>query len=308
MATDGEPILAYHPAKFWAIGSNRSLEFYSGGWVQGTGTIGVNVPFLATITRGSGVTNMYINDTLCYTGSLDPGILASPLSIGSRSDYPTYPNQFDGWFHDIQIDSRVLSAAEIARKYADPWWRLRPPSTVKRLWILITPVYLTANGTVSVSGTASLSAPALLTAAGTVTTGGTAALSTAASLTAAGTSAVTGTAAITATAQLAAAGVVTVSGSAALGAPVFLVGVGTATVSGTGSLTALAALTAGGTITVGGHATITVGAGVVVVAAPLAFAVPITRSLSFAVPVTRTLSFAVPITRSVSFSVPVVSS
>jgi hypothetical protein len=54
-----------------------------------------------------------------------------PLMIGRR-DYATY-DPVRGSMDDVRFYGRALSAAEIAREYADPYWRLRPPSRAGRL-------------------------------------------------------------------------------------------------------------------------------------------------------------------------------
>lgn len=46
------------------------------------------------------------------------------FSIVSGSDYQA------GSIADIKLFTHVPSETEIAREYADPWWRLRPPSNV----------------------------------------------------------------------------------------------------------------------------------------------------------------------------------
>jgi hypothetical protein len=60
-----------------------------------------------------------------------PSVNAHVLYLGNR-DFATQ-GFVTGRMDDVRFYSRALSAAEIAREYADPYWRLRPPSRAGRL-------------------------------------------------------------------------------------------------------------------------------------------------------------------------------
>jgi hypothetical protein len=70
---------------------------------------------------------LYIDGILAATGTASgtplPALPTKPLRIGAGGDGAAEDPMY-GAIDDIRIYPRALSAAEVAREFADPWWRL----------------------------------------------------------------------------------------------------------------------------------------------------------------------------------------
>ena len=251
-------------------GSNSISSFL---WIPGYTYVNtdVNVAPNNTFTHVSvsyngAVLMIYINGkpvvSIARSGSLATTGQAAFIGSGGTGEY------FPGLLDNILIYNRALSAAEVAREYADPWWRLRPPLPTTAFFYLPPLVYsgavsLAGNGLFSVAslagsvgslgltGSGSLSGSSLAGVAGPATLTGSGSLNVANVAGAVGTVALTGSGSLAADA----ASVVSPTGfvgSGSLAVSSLAGAIGSVSFAGSASLSATVATAYGGSITLVG--------------------------------------------------------
>ena len=132
----------------WLIGFRDSTGKFTATVPSGTGATAGTACVVGTWYHGvavySGTTSVtatiYLNGI--QVGSASVGTLSTTtndLVIGADQGSSSTPNVAANYsnaiIEDVRIYPRTLSAAEIARDYADPDWRLRPPSRT-RLFVM----------------------------------------------------------------------------------------------------------------------------------------------------------------------------
>lgn len=77
-----------------------------------------------------GAKSLYFNGSAVpasSVGATNPAVTMNRFVVGGST--------FNGQVADLRIWPRALAADEVAREYADPWWRLRPPSRVATFFL-----------------------------------------------------------------------------------------------------------------------------------------------------------------------------
>lgn len=116
----------------WRMGLDGAgnLHFYMGG-TGGTGAPTSGAPTVGRRYRMCGVydgstVTLYLDGASAASGVASGTVFASGGRLMMGTTDGTSPT-LNALVEDVQVFDRALTAAQVARDYADPWRRLRPP-------------------------------------------------------------------------------------------------------------------------------------------------------------------------------------